>query len=58
MQTKTAGAGLSRKEFLKLGGAGLAGAALLGSARRLWRLSARHLWRLSALQQVSISASC
>ena len=32
MQTKTAGTGLSRKEFLKLGGAGLAGAALLGSA--------------------------
>ena len=32
MQTKTAGTGLSRKEFLKLGGAGLAGAALLGTA--------------------------
>ena len=31
MQTTT-GAGLSRKEFLKLGSAGLAGAALLGAA--------------------------
>ena len=30
MQAKTTG--LSRKEFLKLGGAGLAGAALLGTA--------------------------
>ena len=32
METKTTGTGLSRKEFLKLGGAGLAGAALLGAA--------------------------
>jgi multiple sugar transport system substrate-binding protein len=32
MQTTRTGAGLSRKEFLKLGGAGLAGAALLGVA--------------------------
>jgi hypothetical protein len=31
MQRKT-GADLSRKDFLKLGGAGLAGAALLGTA--------------------------
>jgi hypothetical protein len=31
MQRKT-GADLSRKDFLKLGGAGLAGAALLGAA--------------------------
>jgi hypothetical protein len=32
MLAKTTGAGLSRKEFLKLGDAGLAGAALLGAA--------------------------
>ena len=32
MQRKKVGTGLSRKEFLKLGGAGLAGAALLGTA--------------------------
>ena len=32
MQRKKMGTGLSRKEFLKLGGAGLAGAALLGTA--------------------------
>ena len=32
MQPKKTGTGLSRKEFLKLGGAGLAGAALLGTA--------------------------
>ena len=32
MLAKTTGSGLSRKQFLKLGGAGLAGAALLGSA--------------------------
>src|SRR5918995_4666995 len=32
MQGKKMGANLSRKDFLKLGGAGLAGAALLGTA--------------------------
>lgn len=32
MQRKTMGADLSRRDFLKLGGAGLAGAALLGAA--------------------------
>ena len=32
MEQKTLGRGLSRRDFLKMGGAGLAGAALLGSA--------------------------
>jgi hypothetical protein len=32
MEGKKFGADLSRKDFLKLGGAGLAGAALLGTA--------------------------